>query len=135
MREKTDRPRRELWDQNDFEDLNSHSSGEPPQFDWFVNRERILEEDRVLYIDTVDRGTFLYTADGVYESRLRLYELEEQLAPREFLRVSKSAIVNFDQVKSLRPDFGGRLLLTMSNGEVVVANRQYVPAIKKKLGL
>ncbi|MCI9402131.1 MAG: LytTR family transcriptional regulator [Oscillospiraceae bacterium] len=95
----------------------------------------ILEEDRVLYIDTVDRGTFLYTADGVYESRLRLYELEEQLAPREFLRVSKSAIVNFDQVKSLRPDFGGRLLLTMSNGEVVVANRQYVPAIKKKLGL
>ena len=46
MREKTDRPRRELWDQNDFEDLNSHSSGEPPQFDWFVNRERILEEDR-----------------------------------------------------------------------------------------
>ena len=95
----------------------------------------ILEEDRVLYIDTVDRGTFLYTADGVYESRLRPYELEEQLAPREFLRVSKSAIVNFDQVKSLRPDFGGRLLLTMSNGEVVVANRQYVPAIKKKLGL
>lgn len=98
-------------------------------------RTYILEEDRVLYIDTVDRGTFLYTADGVYESRLRLYELEEQLAPREFLRVSKSAIVNFDQVKSLRPDFGGRLLLTMSNGEVVVANRQYVPAIKKKLGL
>lgn len=95
----------------------------------------ILEEDDVLYIDTVDRGTFLYTADGVYESRLRLYELEEQLAPRDFVRVSKSAIVNFDQVKSLRPDLGGRLRLTLSNGEVVVANRQYVPAIKKKLGL
>ncbi len=95
----------------------------------------ILEEDHVLYIDTVDRDTFLYTANGVYESHLRLYELEKQLAPRDFLRVSKSAIVNFNQVKSLRPDFGGRLLLTMSNGEVVMANRQYVPAIKAKLGL
>ena len=95
----------------------------------------ILDEDDVLYIDTVDRGTFLDTADGVYESHLRLYELEEQLAPQDFIRVSKSAIVNFDQVKSLRPDFGGRLRLTMSNGEVVVANRQYVPAIKQKLGL
>lgn len=95
----------------------------------------ILDEDDVLYIDTVDRGTFLYTADGVYESHLRLYELEEQLAPRDFVRVSKSAIVNFERVKSLRPDFGGRLRLTLSNGEVVVANRQYVPAIKKKLGL
>lgn len=95
----------------------------------------ILDEDEVLYIDTVDRGTFLYTAGGVYETRLRLYELEEQLAGWDFVRVSKSAIVNFGQVRSLRPDFGGRLRLTMSNGEVVVANRQYVPAIKLKLGL
>ncbi len=95
----------------------------------------ILDSEDVLYIDTVDRGTFLYTVDGVYETRLRLYELEEQLTSRDFIRVSKSAIVNFDRVRSLRPDFGGRMRLTMSNGEVVVANRQYVPAIKKKLGL
>lgn len=95
----------------------------------------ILDGADVLYIDTVDRGTFLYTADGVYQTHLRLYELEEQLTPRDFIRVSKSAIVNFDQVRSLRPDFGGRMRLTMSNGEVVVANRQYVPAIKAKLGL
>ena len=69
------------------------------------------------------------------ESKARQRELEEQLAPRDFVRVSKSAIVNFDQVRSLRPDLGGRLRLTLSNGEVVVANRQYVPAIKQKLGL
>lgn len=95
----------------------------------------ILDGAEVLYIDTVDRGTFLYTVDGVYETRLRLYELEEQLAVWDFVRISKSAIVNFDQVRSLRPDFGGRLRLTLSNGEVVVVNRQYVPTIKAKLGL
>ena len=95
----------------------------------------ILDGAEVLYIDTVDQGTFLYTAEGVYETRLRLYELELQLTGWDFIRVSKSAIVNFGQVRSLRPDFGGRMRLTMSNGEVVVANRQYVPAIKKKLGL
>ena len=95
----------------------------------------ILDPDQVLYIDTVDRGTFLYTKDGVYETRLRLYELEEQLTGWDFIRVGKSAIVNFGQVRSLRPDFGGRMRLTMTNGEVVVANRQYVPVIKAKLGL
>ena len=95
----------------------------------------ILDGAEVLYIDTVDRGTFLYTAEGVYQTRLRLYELEEQLAGWDFVRVGKSAIVNFAQVRSLRPDFGGRLRLTLSNGEVVMANRQYVPAIKQKLGL
>ena len=95
----------------------------------------ILDGSEVLYIDTVDRGTFLYTAGGVYQTRLRLYELEEQLSSRDFIRVSKSVIVNFEQVRSLRPDFGGRMRLTLSNGEVVVANRQYVAAIKAKLGL
>lgn len=95
----------------------------------------ILEAEQVLYIDTADRATFLYTADGVYETPLRLYELEEQLSHREFIRVSKSAIINFDHVRALRPDFGGRLRLTMSNGEIVVSNRQYVPAIKAKLGM
>ena len=95
----------------------------------------ILDPGQVLYIDTADRATFLYTADGVYETPLRLYELEERLGSREFLRVSKSAIINYDQVRALRPDFGGRMRLTMSNGEVVMANRQYVPAIKDRLGL
>lgn len=95
----------------------------------------ILDGADVLYIDTVDRGTFLYTAEGVYETRLRLYELEDQLAGRDFIRVSKSAIVNFAQVRSLRPDFGGRLRLTLSNGEIIVANRRYAPVIREKLGL
>lgn len=95
----------------------------------------ILDEAEVLYIDTVDRCTFLYTAGGVYETRLHLYELEDQLSGRDFIRVSKSAIVNFAQVRSLRPDFGGRLRLTMSSGEVMVVSRRYAPAIKEKLGL
>lgn len=94
-----------------------------------------LAPEQVLYIDTADRATFLYTADGVYETVLRLYELEDQLTSWDFLRISKSAIINFDHVRSLRPDFGGRMRLTMSNGEVIIANRQYVPAIKFKLGL
>ena len=94
-----------------------------------------LDPDKVLYIDTADKKTFLYTTDKVYETALKLYELEEQLRPWDFIRVSKSAVVNFARVRSLRPDFGGRMRLSMSNGEVVVANRQYVPAIKAKLGM
>lgn len=96
---------------------------------------QVIGVEDILYIDTADRATFLYTADGVYETPLRLYELEERLSGRDFLRVSKSAIINFDHVRSLRPDLGGRMRLTLSNGEVVMANRQYVGAIKAKLGL
>ncbi len=95
----------------------------------------LLEADDVLYIDTVDKRTFLYTADGVFETPLRLYELEERLAAWDFFRASKSSVVNFNQIKSMRPDFGGRIQLTMQNGEKLFVSRQYVPAVKKKIGL
>ena len=79
--------------------------------------------------------TFLYTAGAVYETELRLYELEERLRGRGFFRASKSALVNFNAIRSLRPDLGGRIRLTMDNGEAVYVSRQYAPWLKKKLGL
>ena len=36
----------------------------------------VLAAADVLYADTADKKTFLYTADAVYETPLRLYELE-----------------------------------------------------------
>lgn len=95
----------------------------------------LLEARDILYIDTADKKTFFYTKDEVYETPFRLYELEERLETAEFIRVSKSALVNFAKVRSLRPDMGGRMRLTIENGEVVIASRQYVPVIKGKLGI
>ena len=95
----------------------------------------LLEAYEILYIDTADKKTFFYTKDEVYETPFRLYELEVRLEPAEFIRVSKSALVNFAKIRSLRPDMGGRMRLTMENGEIVIASRQYVPVIKRKLGI
>ncbi len=95
----------------------------------------LLEADGVLYIESVDKRSFLYTEDGVYETSLRLYELEERLGSWDFIRAGKSVIVNFGRVQSIRPDVGGRLMLTMENGEVVCVSRQYAPAIRRKLGI
>lgn len=98
-------------------------------------RTFLLDAADILYADTADKKVFLYTTGAVYETPLRLYELEEQLAARDFVRAGKSVLLNFAHVAALRPDFGGRMRVTMSNGEVVVASRQYVPALKAKLGL
>lgn len=95
----------------------------------------LLDAGDVLYIDTVDRRTFLYTREAVYESPLRLYELLERLECRDFLRAGKSSIINLRQVQSLRPEFGGRLRCTMANGEVLLVSRQYVPSVKDRLGI
>ena len=90
----------------------------------------LLDIKDILYIDTTDKRTFLYTRESVYESALRLYELEDSLAGLDFLRISRSAIVNF---RCIRPELGGRLLMTMENGEQVYVSRQNAASIKEKL--
>lgn len=99
------------------------------------NQTFILEASEILYIDTADKKTFIYTKNDVYETPLRLYQLEERLSAVDFFRASKSLIINFNEIKSLRPEFGGKLLATMSNGERLYISRQYVNYVKKKLGL
>lgn len=95
----------------------------------------ILDAAKVLYIDTVDKKTFFYTKNDVYETELKLYELEEQLAAMDFLRANKSCIINLQQIISIKPDIDGKLLVTMSNNEKLYVSRQYSPIIKARLGV
>lgn len=89
----------------------------------------------ILYIESVDRKTFLYTKQQIFETERRLYELEAYLEHYSFFRASKAIIINLKRVQSLRPELGARLLLTMDNGEKIIVSRQYAKKIKLALGV
>lgn len=89
----------------------------------------------VLYAETVDTKTFLYTADKVLESGLSLAELEAGLTDTEFVRATRQMLVNLAHVQGLRPYLNARLELVLDNGEHVIASRQFSPAIKRHIGL
>ena len=89
----------------------------------------------IYYFEAVDDKVFLYLEKDVYETKLKLYELEERFRGTDFLRVSKSVIINLSKVKLLSPAFSGRFEATMKNGEKLIISRQYVPALKEKIGL
>jgi two-component system, LytTR family, response regulator LytT len=55
--------------------------------------------------DDIDKHTFLYTSNGVYESSLKLYELEAKLADRDFIRASKNSLFNISHIQAIEPDF------------------------------
>jgi DNA-binding LytR/AlgR family response regulator len=98
------------------------------------NQTYILEASQVLYIDTTDKKTFLYTKANVYESALRLYELENRLSAKDFFRAGKSSIINFNRIKALKSDIDGKFIVTMENNEKLIVSRQYASYIKNKLG-
>lgn len=97
-------------------------------------RTFVLEPESVFYFESVDKKTFLYTEKEVYETPLKLYELEERLAGK-FFRASKSTVINLAKVQTLNPMFGGKIELLLENGERQMVSRQYVPNLKAMLGL
>ena len=94
-----------------------------------------LDPANILYIESVDRKTFLYTEQQIFETERRLYELEAYLENCSFFRASKAIIINLQRVQSLRPELGARLLLTMDNKEKIVVSRKYAKTIKNALGV
>lgn len=89
----------------------------------------------IYYIDVVDNKTFIYSKDKVYESKQKLYEWEESLANRDFIRVSKSVLLNISKIKSLSPALSGRFEALLDNGDRIIISRQYMGDLKKRLGL
>ena len=87
----------------------------------------------VYYVETVDNSVFIYGQNKVYEAKQKLYEVEEILREKYFLRVSKSFILNLMKVKSIKPALNGRYSAILQSGEEVIISRKYVAQLKRAL--
>ena len=99
------------------------------------NEVHLVNSLDVLYFESVDNRTYLYTEEDVLEVRQRLYELEGILSDKDFIRISKSQIVNIHKIKSLRPELNRTILATMCNGEQLSISRKYVRAMRNMLSI
>lgn len=90
--------------------------------------------DQIYYIESVDKRSFVYTKAGCYETKYRLYELEELLDVR-FLRCAKAMIINIRKIRSVKGELNGRMRAEMLNGEQIIISRGYVKELKEKLGV
>lgn len=99
------------------------------------NELHFINSSEILYFDSVDNRTFLYTADDVMEINQRLYELENILSDKDFARISKSQIVNINKIQSLKPELNRTILATMCNNEQLSISRKYVKTIRNILSI
>lgn len=102
----------------------------------FINDSIVmLPLKEICYFDAVDNRVFAYTSSKCYETRKKLFEIEEELSVSSFIRISKNAIVNIKMIGHLSPEFNGRFVARLKNGEDIIVSRGYVPDLKKKLGI
>ncbi len=95
----------------------------------------ILDISSIAYIESVDRRTFVYTADECYETKMKLYEMEERLCGIGFMRISRSCLVRLRFIRSIKAEFDRKLRLTLENGEQMIVSRQYADELKQRLGV
>lgn len=99
------------------------------------NKLYFINSSDVFYFESVDNRTFLYTADDVMEINQRLYELEDILSDKDFVRISKSQIININMIRSLKPELNRTILATMCNNEQLRISRKYVKTIRNILSI
>lgn len=94
-----------------------------------------LSLKEIYYFESVDNKVISYTAKETYEVHKKLYEIEQAFEHTDFLRISKSIIVNVAKIAYVKPIFNGRFEAKLKNDEKVIVSRQYVSDLKKKLGI
>lgn len=95
----------------------------------------LIDTETILYIEAIERKTFLYTQDDAYESDLKLFELEQELLEQNFIRISKQCIINLKKVRSLKADVNRKIRVTLQNGEQIIVSRMYSDELRKRLGV
>lgn len=87
----------------------------------------------IFYVESVDKKAFVYCESEVYQSGLRLIELEEVLARAGFVRVSKSAILNVEKLRGVKNLANSKLEALLVNDERICVSRKYLKDIREVL--
>lgn len=103
---------------------------------WNEHREMLpLSVSKVVYCETVEEKTFVYTHDGIYQTALSLAELEDRWGDLGLFRAGKSSVVNLHEIQKLKNCGSGRIEALLTTGEKMVISRRYAPILRERLGL
>ena len=92
----------------------------------------LLEQTEIIRIYAENERVYAKTKDGSYRLKARLYELEERLNKKMFIRISNSEIINLKEVKKFDLSFSGTICVSMSDKTATYVSRRYV---RKIIGL
>lgn len=82
-----------------------------------------IELDQIQAIEAAGKYAVLHVGRETHALRESMSSLEAQLPSRQFLRISRSVIVNVDQIQELQPMFKGENLVVLKSGKRFATTR------------
>lgn len=95
--------------------------------------QKSVESRNFLYFIVEDDDVYGVLHNTRLLIRMKLYELEELLMRKDFIRVSKYCLVNIGKIDYIKPALNSKLDLLMKNKEHVEVNRAYLKDFKEAL--
>jgi len=96
-------------------------------------KEYYITIDEILFFETDSNSVVVHTANQIYETKYRLYELED-LLPGNFIRVSKSTILNSARVRAIHKNITGASEVEFTGTtKTVFVSRNYLKLLLEKL--
>jgi DNA-binding LytR/AlgR family response regulator len=96
---------------------------------------RRVEVRNILYFIVENDDLICVLHDTRMIVKMKLYETEELLKDKSFVRVSKYALVNIDKIEYIKVQLNSKLDLQMVNGDHCEVNRSYLKDFRRALKL
>ncbi len=94
----------------------------------------LLEFNDVYMFRVENKQVKVYTKNSEYLIKKPLYQVEETL-DSDFVRISKTTIVNLKKVERVAPSLKGMMFIELKNGLKDNISRKYLPDFKQALDL
>ena len=95
--------------------------------------EYYIDTKDILFFETTNTEVCAHTVDDVYYIKMKLYELEEMLK-NNFTRISKSTVINIDQIYAIEKNiYSSDLVIFKNSHKKIYVTRVYYKSMKEKL--
>lgn len=94
----------------------------------------LLEFSEIFMFRVEDKQVNVYTENQEYIIKKPLYQVEETLTS-DFVRISKTTIVNLKKIKRVAPSLKGMMFIELKNGLKDNISRKYLSEFKMALDL
>ena len=95
----------------------------------------MVKIEEIIMTDIDKNVLTIYTVDGLYMTKETLINFQNRVNRRNFLQISRHAIINIDHLESLSDSFSGNMMAKLTRGIKSSVSRKYVKSLMDYLGL
>ncbi len=97
------------------------------------NKIYFIDLERVICFFSKDKYNYVRVKEGTYKIKQKLYELENSLRKKDFIRISNSCLIHINQVECFDTSVLGTILVRLKDGTQETVSKRRVAQIMKLL--